>query len=996
MGEAALRSDVCALRTQLEAVQGGACVQRIDIEGNVVEFKISDVGGEAGAARRFSFLIYDADSYPDSGGTMMAEDERHEVLVAAINERLGEPDRITVAEALHATLHEMGHTDFSASLRSASTGAQARSGGDASGGNASPADALAATSCDDRSDAELDDLEFEGDDEETSVLRLDVLDRENRPGWKRIRWNEREECRVAQKEQRRICSQKEVPGYKRRKANEEKKAADEQMWSSKEAFTILSNELYQIQTEQVSELEADAVEYDVHRWRVLFRGCGGALGEDLVKLQARHGYDYIELHLTFKEDLHPFYPPTASIMRPRLHGEYDVLSALACHPRLQLRGWSPFQTAKDLLMSIKRFLSNIARVDLENEQNDLRAYPDGAFSPLERQLAQLGSLCEVVPPSLRLDAPRNPYRLDPWAQREALTQTSLGSMLTRKKAAPPSTMAIRGSKTFWAAGTGYGHGEENYKDTWDPQAMIAAQVAQDEELRSLVRGIGESLRSAVAAAGGDCYSGSTSSRKGASASQLLSSQLSKSCLAPFLARELSISYTSIGDRLPFFQAVLELLQEILNAHEYLELGALTVLQHVSEELQSLKASAKTFLQSLGGSAGLSDVAEDVAFAKLAERISDEVQRILACRSAFASVESSEARASLAAFRGMGSGRSAGDTVGAGDADFLCSVRSDVSMPSASPACSSTSPASPPDEVTDVEYCKRLKKYQLDQADFGTEHAFANEVAQEHSQPQARTLRLAKELAGIVSLLPLSPSSSVFVRVDEGRQQLWRVLITGPDDTPYSNGCFVFDIYFPVMYPREPPRVKLLTTGHNTVTFNPNLYDSGKVCLSLLGTWRGEKAENWDPTNSRIAQVLVSIQSLILVPEPYFNEPGYEREIGTSVGESRSRQYNQVIRTQCVKWAMVDHLQRRRFAEFADVIREHFQSRKTTVLSTVQLWAEQAGNAEGLQEQLRTLTRLIEELPEGEVARLALPDSGHGGRYVVSAVTAGSGEAPDEG
>ena len=39
------------------------------------------------------------------------------------------------------------------------------------------------------------------------------------------------------------------------------------------------------------------------------------------------------------------------------------------------------------------------------------------------------------------------------------------------------------------------------------------------------------------------------------------------------------------------------------------------------------------------------------------------------------------------------------------------------------------------------------------------------------------------------------------------------------------------------------------------------------------------------------QVLVSIQSLILVPEPYFNEPGYEQEIGTEAGKRHSADYN---------------------------------------------------------------------------------------------------------
>ena len=35
-----------------------------------------------------------------------------------------------------------------------------------------------------------------------------------------------------------------------------------------------------------------------------------------------------------------------------------------------------------------------------------------------------------------------------------------------------------------------------------------------------------------------------------------------------------------------------------------------------------------------------------------------------------------------------------------------------------------------------------------------------------------------------------------------------------------------------------------------VRFNPNLYNTGKVCLSLLGTWRGGgAAEEWNDKSS---------------------------------------------------------------------------------------------------------------------------------------------------
>lgn len=41
----------------------------------------------------------------------------------------------------------------------------------------------------------------------------------------------------------------------------------------------------------------------------------------------------------------------------------------------------------------------------------------------------------------------------------------------------------------------------------------------------------------------------------------------------------------------------------------------------------------------------------------------------------------------------------------------------------------------------------------------------------------------------------------------------------------------------------------------------------------------------------LVKVLVSIQSLILVSDPYFNEPGYEEEIGTESGSKNSDHYN---------------------------------------------------------------------------------------------------------
>ena len=59
----------------------------------------------------------------------------------------------------------------------------------------------------------------------------------------------------------------------------------------------------------------------------------------------------------------------------------------------------------------------------------------------------------------------------------------------------------------------------------------------------------------------------------------------------------------------------------------------------------------------------------------------------------------------------------------------------------------------------------------------------------------------------------------------------------------------------------------------------------------------------------LTQVLVSIQSLILVADPYYNEPGYERMKGTVHGDRNSSDYDANIRQACVKWAILEQIKK---------------------------------------------------------------------------------------
>lgn len=101
----------------------------------------------------------------------------------------------------------------------------------------------------------------------------------------------------------------------------------------------------------------------------------------------------------------------------------------------------------------------------------------------------------------------------------------------------------------------------------------------------------------------------------------------------------------------------------------------------------------------------------------------------------------------------------------------------------------------------------------------------------------------------------------------------KAIIIGPPDTPYEFGFFEFAVKFGREYPGKAPSVIATTTNGGRCRFNPNIYAQGKVCLSILGTWRGERGEEWSSAQG-LESILISIQSL-MSSNPYENEPGFE-------------------------------------------------------------------------------------------------------------------------
>lgn len=211
------------------------------------------------------------------------------------------------------------------------------------------------------------------------------------------------------------------------------------------------------------------------------------------------------------------------------------------------------------------------------------------------------------------------------------------------------------------------------------------------------------------------------------------------------------------------------------------------------------------------------------------------------------------------------------------------------------------------------------------------HYFRNQVkVTKTASPLSHSRPILKEMALLSTSLPLEWESSIHVRVDDFRMDVLKALVIGPAGTPYQNGIFLFDLMLPHDYPNKPPSMRFLTTASGTVRFNPNLYDNGSVCLSLLGTWIGP---SWQPSKSTILQLLVSVQSLVFVPDPYYNEPGYTK---STANIPRALEYMKKQRLNTLLHSILPAL-RQPEPTFKDVIRTHFKLKAQEIKLQCSTW-----------------------------------------------------------
>ena len=192
-----------------------------------------------------------------------------------------------------------------------------------------------------------------------------------------------------------------------------------------------------------------------------------------------------------------------------------------------------------------------------------------------------------------------------------------------------------------------------------------------------------------------------------------------------------------------------------------------------------------------------------------------------------------------------------------------------------------------------------------------------------SLPRSNALRLAKDVREIMKN-PLE-DNGIYYKHDESNMLHGYACIIGPSDTPYQYGFYFFKLEFTTNYPSEPPKVTYYTQG-DKIRFHPNLYRSGKVCVSILNTWRGEQ---WSSCQT-ISSILLTLTTLFH-NKPLLNEPG--------ITESHIdfEKYNEIISYKTLEHAILKIIEKEyfdkeynMFTSFYDIVVDNLKKNKKNI------------------------------------------------------------------
>lgn len=174
-----------------------------------------------------------------------------------------------------------------------------------------------------------------------------------------------------------------------------------------------------------------------------------------------------------------------------------------------------------------------------------------------------------------------------------------------------------------------------------------------------------------------------------------------------------------------------------------------------------------------------------------------------------------------------------------------------------------------------------------------------------------------------------PIEGIYYNPDEDDISKGYAMIMGPKDTPYQYGYYFFEFKFYENYPYQPPHV-IYRTNDGIIRYNPNFYKAGKVCLSILNTWPGER---WSSCQT-LRSILITLQ-MTMNDEPLKNEPG----VNDDKHKEAIKIYNEIIYYKNIDFVILEYLKHPekipdKFSIFYDSMKDEFNKNKDNILDYI--------------------------------------------------------------
>ena len=119
---------------------------------------------------------------------------------------------------------------------------------------------------------------------------------------------------------------------------------------------------------------------------------------------------------------------------------------------------------------------------------------------------------------------------------------------------------------------------------------------------------------------------------------------------------------------------------------------------------------------------------------------------------------------------------------------------------------------------------------------------------------APSLKRVKRILVEIADYQRDPHPSVHIYPCERQLDFWRVLLVGPDSTPYEGGVFLLYAKFPTNYPQVAPEIRFVTP-----IYHCNVNGHGKICHSVFD-------RNYSADFS-VRRIMDCVFGLLLTPEP---------------------------------------------------------------------------------------------------------------------------------